>query len=256
VIVSLWLKSNVRVKEDSKFYITSLGLMDERYVEITSGTVKSKPLAPNSMVKGEEPILLSQILERGEKITISLKETIDSIEQITNVDKGSLRRTFTNLEDATLNLKNDLKNITRRLDSFAENLNKLSQHGTKDLNESFKQIRQTTSDLRESLSIITNEMEKLSKSLNRLVDTKKDIMSESIDNFKKASSALRSSSIKLKGVLGSLEKILIKIEKGEGTLGMLIMDDEIAINLKKASSDIKDLAEDLKKHPWKLLRKK
>ena len=52
----------------------------------------------------------------------------------------------------------------------------------------------------------------------------------------------------LKDVTGSLKVILARLEKGEGTMGKLLIDESVY-------EDVKVLMNDLKDHPWKLFRK-
>ena len=51
----------------------------------------------------------------------------------------------------------------------------------------------------------------------------------------------------------SLNKIVFRLEKGRGTLGKLLVDEEIYNNLKDASISAKDLFRKLKRDPSKLL---
>ena len=54
--------------------------------------------------------------------------------------------------------------------------------------------------------------------------------------------------LKLKYIL-DFDKILKKIEKGEGTIGLLLNDKEMYNNLTSASKQLDLLIEDMKKHP-------
>lgn len=52
----------------------------------------------------------------------------------------------------------------------------------------------------------------------------------------------------LEGAMEHLKSILQKIDKGEGTAGRLVSDETLY-------KEIEDFVKDLKKHPWKLLKK-
>ncbi|RLD47924.1 MAG: MCE family protein, partial [Bacteroidetes bacterium] len=51
-----------------------------------------------------------------------------------------------------------------------------------------------------------------------------------------------------------LNTVLNKIEKGEGSLGLLIQDEKLYNELKKASSDLDDLLLDIKNNPKRYVR--
>jgi phospholipid/cholesterol/gamma-HCH transport system substrate-binding protein len=52
----------------------------------------------------------------------------------------------------------------------------------------------------------------------------------------------------------SVESLLGKIEKGEGTLGKLIHDDTLYRNLEKFTQDLNLLILDIKQHPQKYIK--
>lgn len=53
----------------------------------------------------------------------------------------------------------------------------------------------------------------------------------------------------------SVTTIVKKLEKGEGTIGKLLMDDSVYADLQSTMSNFKAFSEDLRAHPWKLLSK-
>lgn len=61
--------------------------------------------------------------------------------------------------------------------------------------------------------------------------------------------------LKLEDTLSGLNDVLGQIKAGQGTLGKLVYDETIYQNVEGATQDLKELAEDLKRHPWKLLSK-
>jgi len=53
----------------------------------------------------------------------------------------------------------------------------------------------------------------------------------------------------------SVTVIVDRLKKGEGTIGKLLTEDAIYMDLKSTAANFKEFSEDLKKHPWKLLSK-
>ncbi|MFH1202101.1 MAG: MlaD family protein [Candidatus Omnitrophota bacterium] len=92
---------------------------------------------------------------------------------------------------------------------------------------------QEISELSKNIAL---KLDKTIESLNAIVKDGQVTTSfrEMINNLKEAS--------------GSLSQILNRIEKGEGSLGKLVTDDKIY-------NATEDLVEDIKKNPWKLLRR-
>ena len=51
----------------------------------------------------------------------------------------------------------------------------------------------------------------------------------------------------------SLDSILTRLERGEGSLGRLMEDDTVYVNLKEASEELKVLIQDIREHPERYL---
>jgi phospholipid/cholesterol/gamma-HCH transport system substrate-binding protein len=56
-----------------------------------------------------------------------------------------------------------------------------------------------------------------------------------------------------KSVTESAKLILERLEKGHGTAGKFLIEEDIYNDLKATAKNLKDLSEDIKRHPWKLL---
>lgn len=117
-----------------------------------------------------------------------------------------------------------LENLINRAQSIAENLDEMvaGLHDAFAGEENTKNLK----DLVKNLSI-------LSTSLQEAVD--KGDLPKTMENIKVSSEAIRD--------------ILEKTQNGEGTVGGFLVKDEIY-------NDMRDLMSDVKKHPWKLLKKK
>jgi len=51
----------------------------------------------------------------------------------------------------------------------------------------------------------------------------------------------------------SVREVVDKLKKGEGTIGKLLVQDEVYNDVKAITGNFREFSEDIKKHPWKLL---
>ena len=58
--------------------------------------------------------------------------------------------------------------------------------------------------------------------------------------------------LKIEEAVDGLNDMLGRIRTGQGTLGKLVYDETVYQNISAVSGDLKELTEDLKRHPWKL----
>ena len=58
-----------------------------------------------------------------------------------------------------------------------------------------------------------------------------------------------------KSMAESANVILRRLEKGQGTIGKLLVEEDLYNNLEATSENFKELSDDVRRHPWKLLMK-
>ena len=100
-----------------------------------------------------------------------------------------------------------------------------------------------------------------SESLNGLVEDNKSAIGETISNFNQISedltkvskslsdSDLDSIILDLKSTVSNFDSMLMSIENGEGSIGKLMKDDRMYVNLQGATKQLEQLLEDMKLNP-------
>jgi phospholipid/cholesterol/gamma-HCH transport system substrate-binding protein len=129
-------------------------------------------------------------------------------------------------------------------------------------------------EVKESFGDVLKNFSKVSKQLNEILATNENNLNRSLNDIAQASRSLKNFSEKIELISSDLQKGLSpengknlsaslanlrqvtnqlaaftnQIDQGKGTLGVLIKDPEVA-------KDLKDLVEDLRQRPWRLLWK-
>lgn len=259
-------KSDLKfVRTDSVATVLTLGLLGDKYVELSPGSPQSPPIGPGEMIKGASPVEMKDIMETA---AMSVKKMNDFIEKlghlVTKVEtsKGTLAKLledpalYNNLEEATKSLSRIAADINGRRGSLGmlisdrslyDRLTKASSSmeefsgklaaGSGTLN---KLIEDPT--LYDRLSGTAASMEAFSRKLNKGSGTLSKLVEdpELYDNLNKASV--------------QLSLILEKVEKGEGTAGALVNDKELAEELKVTLKELKELTADIKQNPGRYLK--
>ncbi len=109
-----------RVRADSRVRIRTLGLLGDRYLEISSGSPSKPQLPPGSVIEGREPTDVAAVLSQGGDamtnvlaISASLRRILDRVER----GEGILGELTTNPESG--------RRIVARLDSVLEQTDEL-----------------------------------------------------------------------------------------------------------------------------------
>lgn len=120
VVVTLWLQENTKLKTDSKAYITALGLMGEKYIEVTPGSTSAPFLKAGGTISGEDPLEFDALARRGESIAEALEDTLANIKKLAESsnlvvtdNKEKIDAIFDNLESTTQNFKEFSEDVKR-----------------------------------------------------------------------------------------------------------------------------------------------
>jgi len=79
IILDLQLEKRAQIRQDSIASISTMGLMGEKYVEISRGSAGSPFLEPDSTVYGEDPFDFGKIAKKGEEIAETLDVTLKDV---------------------------------------------------------------------------------------------------------------------------------------------------------------------------------
>jgi len=252
------------IKKDSEASILTMGLLGDKYVELNTGSPLAEPIRPSEMIKGTTQIEFTDIVEtsaltiqRVSELTAKLDHLVTGIE----TGQGTVAKF---LADPAVydNLKNATNTLSKTLDDF-----KNSRGTLKMLIEDpsiYNRILAATSSIEE----FGNTLNKGSGTLKKLVedpslyDALLATASEMETFSKRLNTELDAFSTKLKEEKGTLQKlvenpelydnlntgskylasILSRVDQGQGTVGALVHDDELARELKDAITKLKTLA--------------
>lgn len=157
-------------------------------------------------------------------------------------------------------VKDQLQTVLHRVDSLMTNANQLvdSQNRQEiklllaNLNKTVGALQTTAASVN---SLVGHNDPKLQKVLDdasltmqsgKMTLDKYGNLAESIDTKK-----LNATIANLDETVGQLNKVVSGIDRGEGSLGKIMKDDQLYNNLNAASNNLNSLIEDLKAHPKK-----
>jgi phospholipid/cholesterol/gamma-HCH transport system substrate-binding protein len=226
------------IKEDVKATILTLGLLGDKYVELSNGSPEAGPIKPGDMIKGAPQIDLQDIVNASAKSIQKITEVLDKFTGFLKsfeTNKGTVAKFFTD-PSVYNNLKDSTHAISRIL---------------RDFNESKGTIKMLVKDpsLYNKMSRAASSMEEFGEKVNNGQGTLMKLAEDPslYQNLNTASKQLSS--------------ILEKINAGEGAAGSLIRDKELTndmketlTELKSSVSEFRDLMKDIREHPKKYLK--
>lgn len=225
ILTTLIVNNDVFVGKNSIARIASSDLLGGKVVNIVLDTL-SLPAVDGDTLKSEVQSALSDqimpIKDKAESLMLSLDSLATSLKGVFNPQtQKNLNSSFANL-DKTLS---NIENATASLDKLVS---------TDD-----SKLRKMINNLESITSNIKNNNEALSGALQN-ISTITDSLAKS-----NLASTINNANLTLK----ETASIMDKINKGEGTMGMLINNDSLYNALEKSAVDLDNLLVDLKQNP-------
>lgn len=218
VEVRLFLDTRYQLARDSKAILRNLTLLGDKAIEIVKGKSKEM-LLPGGQIPGQLETDFFDLAEAaapiGEDITVLLKRFRSTFDENTEASlKGSLRHLNTISGAVAGSVTQNLGEVELALKSFKN----------------------------------------AAKNFEQLTAPEGKSMHDVIANLDSSANSLKAATMRLSNAAVSMESMLGKIEKGEGSLGRLIHDDTLYRNLEKFTQDLDLLILDVKQHPQKYIK--
>lgn len=101
ILVEIDKKAWPTVRKDSKFYINLAGVIGERYIEITPGSLEQPVLEPGQLVRGIDPPRVDQLLSQGYALAGKALEMLEN-------NESSISNTIAKMDSLVTNLNKTL----------------------------------------------------------------------------------------------------------------------------------------------------
>lgn len=235
LLVQLVIKEhNLVIPKDSRARIQSSGLLGSKEVELQLGRSPENALSGDTLISSIESGLMESVNKEILPLKVKTEQLISDIDSILTIFQVILD------DNARSNVTKSLKSIRLAIQSLETTAFRLDT---------------LVAEEKQKLSAILSHVESISGNL----ESSNDELTNIIQNFSSLSDSLVQSD--LKGVIenaasamSEVSAITEKINRGEGTMGMLINNDSLYNNLRRASDQLDLLLEDLRVNPDRYVR--
>jgi phospholipid/cholesterol/gamma-HCH transport system substrate-binding protein len=242
VVVKLWIvdRDLPRVRSDSVAQISTMGLLGDKYIEISGGNPDSASLAPNQILAAEDPIDLQAVLQKAGStdmidnfidISQSLKSILESMDKghgilaelIKGEAKGAqppltladLRTTFDNLNKLTVEMNATLDKVNHGRGLAGAMLS--DQTDGKKLLDQVARAAISMDDTARKLSLLVDRFNSGNGAMQRLLSDQR-YANQLLGNMQSS--------------LADMKDILRKIDDGRGSVGLAVNDPTLYYDAK------------------------
>ncbi len=238
------------IHQDADFYVTAQGVLGEQFLAINPGSPDKPPLGEGVEVKGIDPPRLDLFLAKAYEL---LDTTVDGIKNnretlaeiidntagllkglnfIVSGNRERIERTIANVEDITVEAK-QLTHDARV--NYVDNPKVLA---------TIDRVDDLVARIHEDSGPMLKDAREALANLNRVSATVGDPQEQ--DKIRKTLTDIAQLAERANAAAADAQAIASHIKSGKGTVGALVMDEEIY-------DDMQEMVRDLKHNPWKFL---
>ncbi|MBM4277223.1 MAG: MCE family protein [Deltaproteobacteria bacterium] len=283
-VVTISLKKSVQgfIKKDARASILTMGLLGDKYIELSTGSPKEEPMGREEMIKGSVPVEISEVMETAGVSIGKIGEFIEKLDSLLlRIEKGegtlakfltdpsiydnlnrSVKTLSLTLEEirgsrGTLKMFVEDPSLYQRMVSAVSSVEEFAKKTNESVGEIARKVNESQGTLKklvEDPSLYDKALETVS-SIEKLTKNIEQI-SQDIEKFSKG---LNEKTGTLKRMIDDpslydnlnqssahLSSILKRIDQGEGLAGALLKDKELIKELEETLDEFKGAAGELK----------
>lgn len=260
VAVVAEINPKISIKKNSIAMIKTSGLMGGLYIDVRPGTKGSPPLGDNEELIGEDSFEIAKIGDMATEIVLEIRRFTQLSEELVTDARSTLkdvRGSMANMNTILTenrkyvrgSMENALKiseNVSTLVEKNSGKLETTLDHMVSASEKSDKLLTDKDADIREiidQMHNLTREMEIL------LADTRPGV-----------TSLINSMEANAHEITLDIDRTATSVERTLGQSNSIMVENrrnllQLLQNMNETSRNLKSLTEDLKRNPWKLVRK-
>jgi phospholipid/cholesterol/gamma-HCH transport system substrate-binding protein len=217
VRVEFEVDKSVTLHPDAQLRVANIGFMGEKFLALEPGSAPGR-FDHSKLIPGRFQSGVPEVISGAGDLLVETTELSSRLNLMLDaIDPATVERASRNFEKAT-------QGLSQTLD-------------------------QNRSDLREAII----DFKVAAKELRTIASANSGQVSSSIKDFGDASRKLANLSDQLSSTAVSLDRVVTKVDKGEGALGKAIADSTLYTELKETLRNTNQLVKDIQKNPKKYI---
>ncbi|HQP34725.1 MAG TPA: MlaD family protein [Polyangiaceae bacterium] len=248
VIISVEKRYQPAIHDNALFYVTSQGLLGEQYLAIDPGSPDRPVLADNAFVRGLDPPRLDLFLAEGNELLHTLTGFLRDNREDIKETLVSARRTLKGTGDFFEKNKDRMDRIAANLEELSTETNELVRTArgryvdNPQINRIINNIDTASSAIARDSDPLLHDARQTLANVNRISNTVGGPNEQA--KIRQAISDVAELTSRAKLAVTDAQSIVSHIKKGDGSVGALVMDEQMY-------DDLQEMVRDLKHNPWK-----
>ncbi len=238
------------LRKDARVTVATVGILGEPYLELNPGSAPER-LPPDTAVRGTDAPRLDVLAEQLTRFVDLLSQMLEEDPEAIRGLAANVSRLARTLDRLLTESQGDVKVLASELAAASKDLRQLAALAREAFQPGGKGAR-LLDDASAVASVVRRDLPGLTKSAGTTLDGLAAVVGplgpEDGARVKLALERLTAASGQLERIAARADRVLAKLEAGEGTAGAVLQDSTLY-------DELRMLVTDLRKHPWKVLWK-
>ncbi len=260
--VSIFVDINpeINLKKDSLAVIKTAGLMGSLYIDIRPGSIKSPFLEKGEPLIGEDSFEFTKIGDILSEFVLQIKRITDVADTLAGVTTTTLKLFQRSLTDINQLIETNEDSIQQNFKNFLEISSEISQFLDNNKDELHQSIQNLSSFTNQADNILKEKRETISSILLRINNITHEVENLLADNQQSLSKTISNMETGTKEITTSIKSLSDNLGSTVDHGNSILLENrrnlfQLIKTLKEVSINLKELSDDLKLNPWKLIRK-
>ena len=260
VVAVTEVNPNISIKKDSIAVIKTSGLMGGLYIDVRPGTQGSPPLADNEKLIGQDSFEIAKIGDMATEIVLEIRRFTKLSQELVTDARSTLKDVRNSLSNVDVILKENRKYVRANM----ENALHISEKVSNMIDENGGKL-QTTLDHVASVSektdkLFTDKDTEIREAISQVHNLTREMEILLADTRPGVTSLINSMEANAQEITTDIDRTATSVEKTLGQGNSIMVENRrnlllLLQNMNETSRNLKSLTEDLKRNPWKLIRK-
>lgn len=259
VTLNLDPQKGATLHKDAEFFISTQGILGEKYIEIDPGSYDQPLLRSGAVTRGEPPLRMEILGRQLTKFASSITRILEKNENVVHdvlvhTDETVLeaKKTVQDADKLILDNKDAVGRVIERLDRTSDKIEKMiaAVEGAigdgKQLKHTLAHAESITEKVDNAADPVLKDAKQITKNLRQLSEKLRDNPTTEVLLGDAGHQKVIKVLDRVDGAMEDVQEVTKNARTGRGTIGGLLMDNELFM-------DLKLMLKDLKRHPWKFI---
>lgn len=260
VAVVAEVNPKITIKKDSIAMIKTSGLMGGLYIDVRPGTQGSPPLGENEELIGEDTFEIAKIGDMATEIVLEIRRFTQLSEQLVKDARSTLKDVRSSLTHVDTILKENRKYVRANMKNALDISEKFSSMLDKNSGKLQSTLNHVASVSEKTDQLFTDKDTEIREVITQMHNLTREMEILLADTRPGVTSLINSMEANAQEITTDIDRTATSVEQTLGQSNSIMVENRrnlllLLQNMNETSRNLKSLTGDLKRNPWKLVRK-